>query len=142
MSGKMIPFEGKEKETAVQDISDSQVTDSGDFGNLKFKIYGKWNTIHIEEGDKVFKKDCHIFEELFERLDTDTMKEGSEYTIPGSGDNADLIITIKDGEPVLRVEEKKIPGLVKLKKMLQNTKDKVLGTKKRPPRRRSDRTNK
>jgi hypothetical protein len=107
------------------------ITDSGEFGNLKFEIYDKWRTIHlIEEGtkrNKVFKKDCDLFEEQFEDIDFDDMSDGDTAKVEGSGDNADLIITVKDGEIVMHLESKDIPTLRRFKNLLSAAKEKVMG---------------
>ena len=139
MSGKLVPFGGSNKESKAA-TKNPNISDSGVFGNLKFEVYDKWRTIHLIEGKKVFKKDADIFEDEFEKIDFNAMKEDEEIKIEGSGDNADLIIKIKEGDPELRLENKQMPGIRKLKEILQKSKEKVLG-KKRPPRRRSDRKN-
>jgi hypothetical protein len=125
MSGKMVPFAGiKRKE-------DTGVTDSGEFGNLKFEVYDKWQTIHLIEKDgkkeKIFKKNCDLFEDAFDEIDFDSMSEGDTAKIEGSGDNADLIITIKDGDVSMHLENKKMPGLKKFFDLIARSKKKVLG---------------
>jgi hypothetical protein len=136
MSGKILPFKGdntKEKELKEKNPN---LTDSGKFGDLSFEVYDKWQTIHLIEKNMVFKKDCEIFEDQFDEIDFELMKEGETAKIEGSGDNADLIITIKEGDAALHLENKKLPGIRRLKNLLSKSKEKVLGKGKR--RRRSN----
>lgn len=125
MKEKFLPFKG------AKNKSKSGITDSGEFGGLKFEVYDKWHTIHlIEPGKKkdiVFKKDCDAFEDEFEDIDYDAMSEGDSTKIEGSGDNADLIITVKDGDIVMHLEKKEMPTITKFKNLLTAAKKKVMG---------------
>ena len=122
-NGKLLNFKGKSER------ENTDITDSGEFGNLRYEIYGKWNTIHIidDKCDDVFKKDCDVFETAFEEIDFDSLNEGESVKIEGSGDNADLIITFKDDDTVMHLEEKKLPGIRNVLNILKKAKRKVLG---------------
>lgn len=118
MTIKVMPFKTKR----AQD----NVTDSGAFGPLKYEIYDKWRTIHLIDGNKVFKKDCDCFESQIDKSGIDSLKEGESVTIEGSGDNANLIITLKDGELAMRLEDKVRSLTQKLQSILDRSKKKVL----------------
>ena len=125
MEKKLLPFAG------LRSKNKSGITDSGEFGNLKFEVYDKWHTIHLIEKDSkkdiVFKKDCDAFEDEFEDIDFDSMSEGDATKIEGSGDNADLIITVKDGDIEMHLERKEMPTLKRFKNLLTAAKEKVMG---------------
>ena len=127
MTGKMIPFAGQNHKKS------SAITDSGEFGNLKYEVYEKWNTIHFIESrnnkEITFKKDCDAFEEEFENICFNMMSNGDTAKIEGSGDNADLIISIKNGDLDMHLELKKMPGLRKFISLLEKSKKKVMGKK-------------
>lgn len=110
--------------------SSSAITDSGEFLTLRYEIYSKWGTIHLIETngvkkDIVFKKDCKVFEEKLEEIDFDSMCDGDTAKIEGSGNNADLIITVRDGDISVHLENKKMPGFIKIMDILKKSKKKV-----------------
>jgi len=126
--GKIISFK---KETAKKDVP-NDILDSGVLGDLSFEIHGRWNTIHITDKKapgKIFKKDCDKFQDEFDAMNFDDLVEKQVFTIEGSGDNANLVFTKKDGEILISLEPKKYQGIQKFKDLLLKSKEKVMNIK-------------
>ena len=130
---KIVSLKKAKREHRAKEVLDKEQaleTDSGFLENLKYKVYGKWNTIHIYEGNKVFKKDCDRFEEAFEKINIEDLLNKKEVTIEGSGDNADLLVTTLNGEVSLRLKDKRGPKLARIKDKIAEVKKKTISHNK------------
>ena len=102
---------------------DSTIVESGDIGDLSYIIY-KRGTIHILQGnDLVFKKDIYQFEEDLSRINFEEILNKDTVTIPGSGDNDNLIFFKEDREVKIRIEKKKLPIIQKLLDIIKKGKE-------------------
>jgi hypothetical protein len=113
---KLIPFiqpKGKKEST------DGEIIDHGDLGSLEYEVY-KRGVIHIFGDGKKFKKDMALFEDDLNQLDFGKMKEGDDLTLRGSGDNADIVFTLSNGDISITLKEKGFPTLEKLKNILKS----------------------
>lgn len=113
---KMIPFVSKGKGTATP--QDGTIADHGKIGSLSYEVYTR-GVLHIKDNKGlVFKKDPEIFEEELEKIDFGKVSEGQELVIVGSGDNDDLILTVKDDEIQLSLRKKEFSIVRKLRDLI------------------------
>lgn len=120
---KTLSFVSKGKPSALKNMTaDGTVVDHGLIGDLKYDLYSR-GVIHIKDKKGLcFKKDPDNFEEALEDIDFATMSEEEEALIPGSGDNDDLILAIKDGEIVLSLRKKEFKLIRKLRDLISKGK--------------------
>ena len=114
----IIPF--KSSKTSSQDTKlDDDSVDSGKLGGMDYVVY-KRGVIHISDAEGcLFKKDIEIFSEEIEKLNFNKLKIGECYTLPGSGDNDDLIFTMGDTDVEISLKKKGFKTLEKLKSLLK-----------------------
>ena len=106
---KKIPKQSKEK----------GIIDEGSLGDLHYKIYSR-GVIHIyDDKNRLFKKDCTLFEETVDELDINSLKDGEQKKIPGSGDNDTLVFTCKDSDVIISLEKPEYNMITKLKNLLK-----------------------
>lgn len=113
---KTLSFVSKGQMGANKD-SDGILADHGKIGNLDYKVYSR-GVIHITDRILIFKKDPDIFEEKLEEINFKGLSDGDEKVIEGSGDNDDLVITLKDGELELSLRKKEFGILRKLRGLI------------------------
>jgi len=102
--------EKKGKDTAL---------DHGKIGDLDYELHAR-GCVHIFDKDGLrFKKDALLFEGSLDTLNLDTLKDGEETLIEGSGDNPDLILKKKDGDIILSLRKKGYSTINKLKDILK-----------------------
>lgn len=122
MTSKTIPFVSTKKKKKVDKDDPKTPIDEGTIGSyLKYSVYRR-GVIHIFDTDLIFKKDCNVFEDLLKRLDLPNMLEGKEASIPGSGDNAELVFKKKKGEIELFLRERPLGIVNTLKKIISTAK--------------------
>ncbi len=113
---KTIPFVSKGKGKSTP--QDGTIADHGKIGNLDYEVFTR-GVLHIKDGKGLcFKKDPEIFEEELEKIDFSQVSEGQEMVIVGSGDNDDLIMTVKDDEIVLSLRRKEFSIIRKLRDLI------------------------
>lgn len=125
MAKKVLAFISKGPKSKSDD---GVVIDHGEIDKLKYEVYKRGAekgspilVLHIFN-DKAkelrFKKDAALFETELDKIDFSAMSEGHEKTIKGSGDNADLVMKMKNGDIVLSLNAKGLTMINKLKDIL------------------------
>ena len=109
MTKKIIPFIKK---------AAPEIVENGDIGNLKYEVLKK-GVIHIFDSSNIFKKDCLEFDTEFEKNDFKNLSEGQTVLINGSGDNANLLFTKKNGNIEISLKPKEFSVIEKLKKIIK-----------------------
>lgn len=101
--------------------------DHGKIGTLNYELHAR-GSVHIFDEKKGlrFKKDPALFEDALDELKLDSLKDGDEASIKGSGDNPDLIFMKKDGDIKLSLRKKEYGTISKLRNLLK----KATGKKK------------
>jgi len=113
---RIIPFirtkiTAKEKEEGI--------VDEGVIGDLQYKVFSR-GVIHIFDKEQkcIFKKDCELFEKSLDELNLNSLTEGKNRKIVGSGDNDTLIFTWINGDITVSLEKPEYDTIAKLKKIL------------------------
>ena len=125
---KVLSFVSKGAK-AKENNEDGTVVDHGKIGNLDYSVLSR-GVIHITDGKQTFKKDPDLFEEKLEELDFTKITEGTPFTIEGSGDNADLIFSLKDGDIHLSLKAKEFGIVRKLRDIISRGKSQSKPSKK------------
>lgn len=110
----VIPFICK-KNTKSAKKEDSSILEQGDFGSLKYTVY-KRGVIHITDGKLTFKKDPDIFQDFVRNTN---FSKSKKVTIPGSGDNADLILTSNGDDFKATLNKKEFKLISKMKDIIK-----------------------
>jgi len=100
--------------------------DHGKIGTLSYELHARGSVHIFDKNGLRFKKDPALFEDALDRLNLDSLKDGQETSIEGSGDNPDLIFKKKDGDIILSLRKKDYGTINKLKDILR----KAVGKKK------------
>jgi hypothetical protein len=115
----------KKKNNLVEFISKGEkkgkepALDHGKIGDLDYELHAR-GCVHIYDKEGLrFKKDALLFEDSLDALNLDTLKDGEETFIDGSGDNPDLILKKKDGDIILFLRKKGYSTINKLKDLLK-----------------------
>ena len=142
MTTKFMPFgkkkaEGKSKKTLAlvskgpKKSDDGTIVDHGLLGNLEYKVYSRGVIIILdpENADVVFKKDINVFETELKKIDFDSLSDGDESIINGSGDNDDIVFIKHAGEIGISIRKKEFFAVEALKKILSTGKKKLGNSK-------------
>lgn len=105
---------------------DGVVIDHGDIDKLYYEVYKRGAekgspilVLHIFDSKKTrFKKDADLFEIELDKIDFLSMKNDEMKIIKGSGDNADLVLKMKNGDICLSLNAKGLTMINKLKDIL------------------------
>lgn len=116
----LIPFISNGKS---ENSSEGTVADYGKIGTLDYRVYTR-GVIHISDGTLTFKKNPDLLEEELNDCKINELKENEEIVITGSGDNADLIIKLIDGDAVLSLRQKEYGIIYKLRSLISSGKTK------------------
>lgn len=119
--GKIIPLCIR-SEGPKQSI-DEDILDHGSIGDLHYEINHR-QVIHISDKKGHFKKDADSFEEALNKLDLESLQEGESLTITGSGDNDDLVFTMKEGDLKLSLAKKGFGVVEKLRGLISKSRKK------------------
>jgi len=138
MSTKIFPFQKKSDKSRVpalvskgaKDTKEGEIIDHGSFDKLIYNIYKRGIIKISDELGHVFKKDINIFETEVLKIDFAGMMEGQKITINGSGDNDHLVFSRVNGDISIDLHKREFAAIEKLRGILANGKDKLLGTKK------------
>ena len=98
--------------------------DHGKIGSLDYELHARGSIHIIDKNNNRFKKDPILFEEALDNLDLDSIRDGEETLIEGSGDNPNLIFTKKDGDIKLSLRKKEYGTISKLRNLLRRAKGK------------------
>jgi len=123
-SNKVIPFETNTKPSKASKSRDGTVIEDGKIGTLSYEVYDR-GVIHVfDKRNRMFKKDCGMFEDEMDKLNLDTLGVGKETVIKGSGANDHLIFKNKDGEINITLRKRGHSMVEKLKGILERGKRK------------------
>lgn len=112
--GKIIPLLKSQGPTKKED---ENILDHGRIGSLSYEINHR-GVIHIFDKKGRFKKDADSFEDSLNKLDFEKIQEGDSLVIEGSGDNDNLIFTMKDGNIELSLAKKGFGVIDKLRGLI------------------------
>jgi hypothetical protein len=113
------------KSCGEKQTDDGKCVDHGDISALQYELYQRGSTftvLHIldpKHKDLCFKKDISTFQAELDKIKFDKMAEDDHEEIKGSGDNDDLVFTMKSGEIVLSLKKRGFDVIDKLKDILQ-----------------------
>lgn len=117
MSQKVIEMKDWKSRGAKKNAAKEDIVDHGIIGKLSYEIY-KRGVIHIFDKKLTFKKNIEPFEDEIEQLDFDSLTEGQNLVMKGSGDNDNLVFTLKDGELEVSLSKRGFAVIDKLKDVL------------------------
>lgn len=120
---KTLNFVSKGKPDLLKKATtDGKIDDHGTLGGLDYELYTR-GVLHIKDKNGLcFKKDPDHFEEAIEDINFDAMVEDEETVIEGSGDNDNLVLTVKDGEIIMSLRKKEFKVIRKLRELINRGK--------------------
>ena len=110
---------------------DGNIIDHGFLGDLEYKIYSRGVIIILdpENTGLVFKKDIDLFQTELGKIDFQTMADGDESIIYGSGDNDNIVFIKHSGEIHMALRKREFSAVESLKKILSTGKKKLSNSK-------------
>lgn len=114
---------------------EGEVIDHGDMvsqaGTLKYEIYKRGLIKIWRQGDAgCFKKDINLFETELLKTDFDSLAEGQEVILKGSGDNDHLVFSKVNGDIVITIKKREFAAIELLQKVLSKGKQKLISASK------------
>lgn len=102
-----------------KDSPKGQIIDEGSLGKLKYRVFKRGN-VHIfnKAETLLFKKDCDVFDSEVDELNLNSLKDGENTKIEGSGENDTLVFACIEGDIEISLEKRAYNMLTKLKNIL------------------------
>jgi hypothetical protein len=129
--------EGESKKTLAlvsngpKKSNDGTIVDHGSLGDLDYCIYSRRIIIirDPENTDLVFKKDIDLFQTELGKIDFNSMVDGDEFVIKGSGDNDNIVFIKHAGEINISIRKREFSAVESLKNILSAGKKKLGNSK-------------